>query len=108
GDGSPLFAAENVTNPRALADKLVAHSDPVSQFLWDRFTADSQEVLGSADSTEDDLRAALLLEFNRVISSPVSVYDVDRFANIPVLQDEKDQLALSPAGNDLIRVNREM
>jgi hypothetical protein len=90
-----------------LLKKLRTQSDPVSEYLWNRFSAEDQLTLTSLTSTALQQQTTLVATLNQVLKG-TSIYQTARFANVKL---SAETLALNSArpsatGANLIRLNR--
>ena len=70
--GELIFNASNFRKPSDLISKLAKHTDPISDYLWDQFSEQAQEVLadvGSREKNTENKKSVLIREFNRILSS---------------------------------------
>ena len=88
--GSPVFSLESINNTPALAQRLKTHSDGVSEFLWNRFSSKSREIIESqtSNSVPRYLPETLVAELNLALTDP-GLYDNQRFTNITLSADVK-------------------
>lgn len=105
------FTPEDFTNIDGLAARLRAGKDSVSAFLWSRLSLQYKRLSETADGGDDDeRRAALIEELNRVLGEPL--YDEARFkgAGLPKERLSKETNSLlnqsAPRGAQLARLNR--
>ena len=85
--------------------KLSAHLDPLSQYLWDQFSVETQAGLTNTESTVLELQTNLVAALNPVLEGS-SIYDASRFAGITLSAETLVLKASNPTGNDRIRLNR--
>ena len=64
-----------------LSAKLAAHSDPLSDFVWQQISPDEQKILADLKSTVEEKRGVLTEDFNKIILQD-SIYDEQRFASV--------------------------
>src|SRR5262249_44464588 len=76
-----------------LVSTLVNHTDLVSQFLWNSFSAADQATLMNPASTTAQLQTVLLTELNGILSSGASIYNPTTFANVTLGSDTQAQIA---------------
>jgi hypothetical protein len=100
-----MFADADFPDPFGLAGRLVAHSDPVSAFLWTNFPSTTQSAL--ADSSAPVSEQALILAdaFNAILGSG-SIYDPARFSGVALSTETMLFQAINPVGVDVWRFNR--
>jgi len=102
---SPFLTADFL-DPAVLAAKLATPADPVTQFLWARFQPASQTVLEDPGSSDADLRATLVFEFNDVAESGSSIHDPVRFAAVVLRAQTQALIDDGAVGEQLIVLNR--
>jgi hypothetical protein len=95
----------------ALVDKLVSHTHPLDEYLWDSFSSATQSLLANPSSGDEEIKRALVRELNEVLTSGSSIYTSSRFAGVRLLkatEDLRQKLAQSqePSAEELIRLNR--
>jgi ACS family hexuronate transporter-like MFS transporter len=104
--GVSPFSLASFTDPSGLLERLRSHSDPVSQYVWDQFSAYSQQVLADPKAKPEEQQTILVGGLNRILQG-ASIYDSRRFAGVTlsaaaVLALEEKDLR----GAKLIRLNR--
>jgi hypothetical protein len=85
------FHLNDFRNRMRLATQIWKRDDPVSKYLWDRFSDDTKKLFEELDGplaslVQNPLIHALLNELNKVLER-TDLYDTQRFANIR-LRDE--------------------
>lgn len=88
--------------------KLKNPTDPVSQFLKNRFNTSAQNLLEEYDESEEPselLKNAIAEELNWVLQSS-SIYETSRFDGISLSMETKQLLERDPEGDVLIFLNR--
>ena len=105
GFGSSLFYGNDLSDLSALVAKLVAHTDPVSDYVWGRLQTQSKQTLQNSESSPQDQLTVLISEFNQILRGE-SIYAAARFAGITLSAEATALLAQNPQGLDLIRLNR--
>ena len=106
----------------ALATRIWAKGDPLSQYLFDQLSPDIKAKYdeyqafnpGGSDfdaiKKKNDMRKSLLSnlanDLNRIISSGQSIYDPARFANVKLSEFTQQYMAAQPTGDKLLRLNR--
>jgi uncharacterized repeat protein (TIGR04138 family) len=104
--GAPAFAVGDVKDPLALAQKLTAHPDPLSEFVWNRLPGQSREaVLTTTSSNPEHLERALVDALNRVIKED-SLYRAEKFAGVALSKETRSLIGLNLKGTLLARLNR--
>lgn len=102
--GPHSFAIGDLKNPLSFAATLQKHPDPLSRFLWDRFSEASRLALLTAPK-RDLLEPVLVDSLNGIIRND-TLYREDRFAGVPLSEQAKSLLGLELRGNHLARLNR--
>ena len=102
--GSSLFSVGDFIDLPAFVAKLRTE-DPVSKFLWNQFSPQTQEVLKSATSTPEEQKLALVQALDNILKG-VLIFEPVRFAGVALSQKTKDLKLQNPIGKDLIRLNR--
>jgi len=101
-ESSSTFSASDLLDAAALSAKLAAHSDPVSQLLWNKFSAsEQQDVLLGGAAMAGKLAAAL----NDVLAG-TSIYDAQAFSGVTLSEETAILKPLYLQGADLLRFNR--
>ncbi|WP_193211276.1 Ig-like domain-containing protein [Luteolibacter marinus] len=90
----------------AFAAVLEARADPVSEFLWTRFSPASQSLLADPATSTVQLLNTLVSEFNDVVESGASIYDATRFAGVVLREQTQGLLDEGVSGEQLIVLNR--
>jgi putative peptidoglycan lipid II flippase len=107
-EGAAPFTEENVKDVRSLAARLSKQSDPVSRFLWDRFSPATRERLlayGGTIEQKKILRTGLAEEFERAARSG-SLYDPTLFSQVTLSPPARNLLAQNPQGYQIVQLNR--
>ena len=103
-DEPALLVAADFNDPRHLPDKLAAHTDAVSQFLWSGFSADAQKVL--AEPGDGHLKLCVLAaEMNRAIRGS-SIFEDQRFTGVKLSPETLSLKTQNPQGDAVRRLNR--
>jgi Ig-like domain-containing protein/Kelch motif protein len=105
GGQSSLFSEGDFSNLPNLVAKLNAHADPVSLFLWNQFSAETQQVLTDPNTSADEIKSALETNLNNTVKGS-SIFDASRFAAVSLSVETLVLQRLNPKGPDLIRFNR--
>ena len=100
----PQFLPNDLPGLSNLVQKLRSGSDPVSQYLWNRFQPTNQLVLMDAKATLDRQQDPLKEELDGVVQGK-SIFDPQRFADVRLSPETLRLLAQNPQGDDLIRLN---
>lgn len=101
---SGLFSAHDLVNLSSLVGKLTPQ-DPLSEFLWEQFSEESQKTLTDSDSTKKKQQAAVIEELNKVVNG-AAIYDEKRFEAIRLTPKTLKSKARNPQDGDLVRFNR--
>ncbi|MBL9139750.1 MAG: hypothetical protein JNK85_28025 [Verrucomicrobiales bacterium] len=103
-----LLVPSQILDADALVTALSNGSDPVSSYLWGRFTDDGTNVLSDV-SLKDEWAETLASELN-VILRGVAIYDATRFAGVTLRTETLNLKAKFDAATltaeELIRFNR--
>ena len=102
---TPLFTQGDFADFGDFRQKLTAHSDQVSLFVWNSFSAADQQLLTSPTATETQQTLALVSELNTLLRGP-SIYTAPRFAGVTLSPQTSTLLGSSPTGDALILLNR--
>jgi hypothetical protein len=105
----PHFWSRNFEEARAFAERVCAHGDPVSAWVWDKIDPNSRpilEVLRTGSNATAPQRKALAKDMNNLMAA-TDIYDDARFAGVElrpeteslvrlgVLQKDEEKLYLS-------------
>lgn len=107
--GSPKFCNADLKDPNNLAIKLLYAHDPISQYLFEHFSMNTQQLLNKFDGTKSiskELQKALVDELNQVLQDNC-LFNEKRFAGV-VFKIAKihEFINQNPKGNDLSKLNR--
>ena len=102
--GSPVFAIGDLRDPKALAQRLTEHPDPLSQFLWNRFPGLSREAVLSTPHPEH-LEKVVVEGLNGIIKEE-SIYREEMFAGVTLSPETRSLIGLGLRGMLLTRLNR--
>ena len=102
--GSSLFSVGDFMDLPAFVAKLRTQ-DPISKYLWNQFSASTQEVLTSATSTPEQQKLALVQALDNILKG-VLIYETVRFAGVALSPETLALRSQNPKGKDLIRLNR--
>ena len=102
--GSSLFSVGDFIDLPAFVAKLRTQ-DPISKYLWNQFSASTQEVLTSATSTPEEQKLALVQALDNILKG-VLIYETVRFAGVALSPETLALRSQNPKGKDLIRLNR--
>lgn len=101
-----LLTAGDLGNLTKLVKKPEDSPDPMTKFLWARFTEETQKVLRKS-STPEEQKRVLLRELNSLIEGE-SIFEAKRFAAVQLSAETAALNAQNPRGDDLIRLNRRL
>jgi uncharacterized repeat protein (TIGR04138 family) len=102
--GAAVFAIGDLKDPKALAERLTQHPDPLSHFLWDRLPGHSRQAVLASPQVEQ-LERALVDGLNGIIKED-SIYREERFAGVALSPETKSLIGLGLSGVLLARLNR--
>jgi hypothetical protein len=104
-DGEALLGENSFTDFDGLLAKLTAQSDPLSQYLWSRFSKEAQTALTAKDTPRAQLKSIVVKELNAILQGE-SIYAQERFAAIALPSKTLQLLAKQPSADELPRLNR--
>ena len=107
---SVLLKAEHFQDFSGMTTKVRNAKDPVSQYLNQRLTPGTRQLLEKYDSSgypSQSLEKALLADLNALLLD-TNFYDEQRFANVQLTQDTRDLLRESPKGEKRALLNRQL
>lgn len=99
------FFPDDVSDPAALIATIRAQADPVSQYLWHRFSTRRRQTLMASRLTAQQQRSALIAAINFIVIGR-SIYDPQRFANTPPAEVRRFCTEPDPEGWNRMRLNR--
>ena len=109
--GAQGFSADDFKGSAAtLVAKLNRHEDPVSEFLWGRFSEDTRQLLREYTGAEGQgktVAAALARELNNILHGG-SIYQESRFAGVKLSPESRSLLGQGPQGDGAARLNRSL
>jgi hypothetical protein len=103
--GSSLFSVDDFIDLSSFVDKLRTHQDPISNYLWQQFSPETQAVLASTTATPKEQTLALVKALNKILKGHL-IYDSQRFAGVALSPETLALISQSPIGADRIRLNR--
>lgn len=103
--GSGRIFSRDVKDRLLLAKTLREHADPVSQFLWDRFSSDSKSVLAQDAPLTDDQTERLVRQLNDALRGG-PFYDASRFSKVKMTEETQALLKEDPKPEAFVRLNR--
>lgn len=95
----------SLSDEAALRAKLVAHTDPVSLFLWNSLSSHAQNVLTDPSSGEI-LRINTLIAALNAAATGGPIYDSTRFAGVTLRPQTSALLLENPVGEQRLVLNR--
>lgn len=101
-----LLESEDIADPSALASKLLAPDEPLSEFVAGRISQETRELLEKAPESPE-ARSALADDLNRLIQGDI-IYTTERFADIDIPEDVRERAYEPLAGFELVDYNREL
>ena len=99
------FTAGDFLNPEALVQKLAAADDPLSRYLWGRFSLRSKAAL-KREPASDSAGLVLAGEFNKILKG--RLYQASRFSGVELPEEIKSRLPLNPKGGELALMNMQL
>jgi hypothetical protein len=102
------FAAQDMINPVALAEKLLVSGHPFCQFLLEKFSPQGRDALKALldDGADPDRLAAILAEeFNGIAASGQPVYLADKINGTKLRKSTRKLVKRNPQGAGLERMN---
>lgn len=105
-EGSSLFLMDDFIDLSSMVSKLIdPGSDPVSLYLWSKFSGPSQDTLKDVPPNALKQREAIVKEFNKLITGGASI--ASHFIGIKLSVVTNTLIVKNPtSGNELIRLNR--
>ncbi|MFN7139482.1 MAG: protein O-mannosyl-transferase family, partial [Limisphaerales bacterium] len=101
--GTSWFEAEHFQDVPAIRQKLSAKNDPVSQFIFEKLSPETQKLAGGND--DKAFARALAKDLNRIINSG-AIYDKERFEGVKLSDHSNRFIAENPKGHTQVRWNR--
>jgi len=99
------YSVGDFTNVAGLGAKLNAHSDPLSQFVWDQIAPDGQKTIADPKATVGEQKIVLLETFNKIILTDL-IYDDARFAGVKLSPETLTLKSQHPDNENLKWLNR--
>lgn len=103
--GSPDFHPDEFEHPAALAQKIVAGSDPVSMRVRSLLPAEAVQKLADPAASALTLRRVLYFEINKLLKSP-DLYDAAAWQHLNLNAEAQRLLAANHSGDRNRRLNR--
>ncbi len=101
---SSWFSGKDFVNLSDLSSQLHSSQDAFSRWLYPKLNKSTQQLITSKGD-DNNLRAALAEELNRLLEGP-SIYDASRFAQVKISDYLQQFIAQNPQGDTRIRLNR--
>jgi hypothetical protein len=98
------FSAKEIKDLPEFVNKLTRHSDPLSSFLWERFSETLTNYKALPPNT-NVLEALVVSQLNEVIAGP-SIYERGRFQQVSLRPETTNLIEQSPGGTNRASVNR--
>jgi subfamily B ATP-binding cassette protein MsbA len=102
--GFSLLSAGDFHDLPRLLQTVRQGADPVSAFVWNQFAPGARQLLADINTTASEQQALFIEELNSVLRR-ASLYDPQRFANIPLSAETRARLADNPTGAKRLRLN---
>jgi len=101
----PLFYVGGIADVSNFVAKLVLRLDPVSQYLWDQFSMETQSALTNTQLTVSAQESNLVPALNLILEGN-SIYEPARFAAVALSAETIALKATNPTGDLRTRLNR--
>ncbi len=98
------FSMGDLKDPAGFAATLKRQADPVSKFLWNRFS-ETLRLEAQGDPRPSSFEARLVKELNELIREG-PIFEAERFARVPLSAQVKALVGLDLEGVPLAQVNR--
>jgi len=99
------YSVANFTDAPGLVAKLKAHSDPLSDFVWQQLSPDGQKDLAAPETTPERQKIILNETFNKIILTNL-IYDDARFAGVTLSPETLKLKSEHPDNENLKWLNR--
>ncbi len=99
---------EDLTDAKAVVEKIKANSDPFVQFLRGRLPQDTLAMVDAYDGSTDpseELKERLVSGLNAIIEGE-PVYSPERFSHLELSKPIQTRIEQNPEGDSLIHLNR--
>jgi type VI secretion system protein ImpF len=106
--GTPFVDRDDIKKPRALIEKLLQRSDPLSAFIGEQLLPETHSMfdhLTKEPEVSDDLLHTLAVALNQVIRGGC-LYDTDRFKGVRLPKDVMRLVDDTPRGAHVPYLNR--
>lgn len=110
GNGSGLLGSGDIRNAGSFAFRLAHENDPVSAYLFNRFSPAAREIFQDPDMQRygrDRLNDFLRRQLNAIMLQEY-IYDSDRFSGIPLDERSLNLHRSNPKGEMLLKMNRRL
>jgi hypothetical protein len=107
-EAAPGFSTGDIRDLAAFSSTLQQHTDAVSAWVYDKFSATARQALATSGASGADhqaLRAVLVRDLNYIIQGE-PVFDATRFAGVRLRAETEELLARNPAQPELAELNR--
>ena len=101
------FSPQDFPNVEELIEDLRSRSNPLAQYLWDRFSAEAQAMLTSRGGTAEQHQETLVRELNYVLEHGL-IYEASRFNDVILSSGTVKLLSEALQGGDVVRLNRRL
>jgi subfamily B ATP-binding cassette protein MsbA len=102
--GGVAFTPRDFQTPNALVVQLSRQSEPLSRHLWNRFSAEDQQVLRTNSAVSE--QRSLLVSCLNGVAFGAPVYEAERFIGVKLSEETRRLLAQNPRDERLARLNR--
>ncbi|MBN1764859.1 MAG: hypothetical protein JW860_06345 [Sedimentisphaerales bacterium] len=99
---------KDISDISSLAKELKTSDNPFSEYIKQRLSPNTINLLDSYDSTltpSSELQSAIVAEFNIIIAGD-NIYNEDVFSQVEIPLTIQDQIARNPQGEELMHLNR--
>lgn len=102
-----LFSRYDLLKGEDLIETLRSCSNPLAQYLWDRFSVGARETLSNRGATAEQQQETLVRELNDVLNGGL-IYEASRFNNVKLSAGTVRLLSEGLHGGDAVRLNRRL
>lgn len=103
--GAGQIFTGDIKDYELLGKTLREHTDPVSEFLWERFSPESKSTLSQGTPLSDDQRMRLVNQLNDLLRG-VPLYDPDRFSSVKLSDETRELAAQNSNPETVLLLNR--
>ena len=104
--GTWLLTGEDILDVAKVVGALQNPTQPLAQFLWNRFSPEAQQTLRSVEEGSlRQQRRALVVELNKLLPGD-SFYEAARSSGVNLSAETEDLSRSYPQGEDLVQFNR--